>query len=335
VESERLGIAGIVHNSAAHTDEPENRGETVMKTRTERSTRTFTRMTVFVIATLVFLSAVACSARAQTDPARKDWIQLFNGKDLQGWDIKLARHELNDNYADTFRVEGGVLKAAYDKYPKFGGEFGHIFYRQKFSYYVVAAEYRFVGTQTPAAPEWAERNSGIMVHCQSPGSMRKDQDFPISIEVQLLGGLGKGSRTTANLCTPGTNVEQGGKLITAHCVSSRSKTYDGDQWVRVEAMVLGGEKVKHMIDGQVVLEYEHPQIGGGNVENYDPAVKQDGRILTEGYISLQGESHPVEFRKVELLNLAGCMDPKADNYKSYFVKAENQLCRYKGKPAAR
>jgi hypothetical protein len=80
-----------------------------------------------------------------------------------------------------------------------------------------------------------------MLHSPPATSMGKDQDFPISIEVQLLGGLGKGPRTTANLCTPGTNVEMGGKLFTPHCVNSASKTYDGDQWVRVEVEVLGDE----------------------------------------------------------------------------------------------
>jgi hypothetical protein len=170
-----------------------------------------------------------------------------------------------------------------------------------------------------------------MLHGQSAKSMGKDQDFPISIEVQLLGGLGKGPRTTANLCTPGTNVEIDGKLFTTHCLNSKSKTYDGDQWVRVEVEVHGDRQIKHIIDGVVVLSYEKPQIGGGNVSGHDPAVKQDGKLLSEGSISLQSESHPVEFRKVELLNLSGCTDPKALNYKSYYEHSNNSTCRYKKK----
>jgi hypothetical protein len=158
--------------------------------------------------------------------------------------------------------------------------------------------------------------------------MGKDQNFPISIEVQLLGGLGKGPRTTANLCTPGTNVERDGKLFTPHCLNSKSKTYDGEQWVRVEVKVLGGERVEHIIDGEVVLSYEKPQIGGGSVNNFDPAAKVDGKLLTGGSISLQSESHPVDFRKVELLDLEGCMDPKAKNFKSFFVKAANGRCKF-------
>lgn len=268
-------------------------------------------------------------AQKSNDPDKKEWIKLFNGRDLTGWDVKVAGYDLNDNFGNTFRVEDGVMKVGYEKYDKFNNRFGHIFYKDKFSYYLIAVEYRFVGDQAPGGAGWATRNSGIMVHCQSAKSMGKNQDFPISIEVQLLGGLGKGERTTANLCTPGTNVVINGKLFTTHCVNSTSKTYDGDQWVRVEVEVLGDTSVRHMIDGKPVLEYQQPQIGGGNVANFDPAVKKDGTLLSEGYISLQSESHPIEFRKVELLNLAGCMDKKASNYKSYYVKSDNSKCIYK------
>lgn len=269
--------------------------------------------------------------KIKPDPNRKDWIQLFNGKDLTGWSPKIRYHDFKDNFANTFRVENGVMKVSYDGYTEYGEKFGHIFYKDPFSYYRIAVEYRFVGDQCKGGPGWATRNSGIMVHCQKPETMGKDQDFPMSIEVQLLGGLGKGPRTTANLCTPGTNVEREGKLFTPHCLNSGSKTYDGDQWVRVEVEVLGSKSVRHLIDGEPVLSYEKPQIGGGNVSGHDPAVKKDGTLLEQGYISLQSESHPVEFRKVELLNLVGCMDRKALNYKSYFVQADNATCEYKGR----
>jgi hypothetical protein len=158
--------------------------------------------------------------------------------------------------------------------------------------------------------------------------MLKDQDFPISIEVQLLGGLSDGKpRSTANLCTPGSNVVMNGKLHTAHCTNSTSKTYDGDQWVRVEVEVHGDETVRHIVEGATVLEYTKPQIGGGAVSPVDPAVKVDGTPMTAGYISIQAETAPADFRKIELLNLEGCMDPKASNYKTYFVKANPQMCR--------
>ena len=278
---------------------------------------------------LALLTMVLCvPGFAQNDPDKKEWIQLFNGKDLDGWDVKITGYDLNDNFGNTFRVENGVMKTAYDQYGQFNNRFGHIFYRQKFSHYIIAVEYRFVGEQTPGAPDWAFRNSGIMVHSQSAQSMEKDQDFPICIEVQLLGGKDTGDRPTANVCTPGTNIEMNGKLVTQHCVNSTAKTYRGDQWVRVEAEVLGDKEIRHIVEGQTVLSYQKPQIGGGQVTNYDPAVKKDGTLLREGYISLQSESHPVEFRKVELLNLAGCTDPKASNYKKYYVESDNSQCRY-------
>lgn len=257
-----------------------------------------------------------------------DWQQLFNGRDLTGWTPKITGYPLGENFGNTFRVENGVMMVAYDKYDNFNSRFGHIFYNQKFSFYIIAVEYRFVGEQATGGPGWALRNSGVMIHCQQPETMKKDQDFPISIEVQLLGGSDKSERTTANLCTPGTNVVVDGKLFTPHCLNSKSKTYDGDQWVRVETMVLGAGVVRHMIEGKTVLSYEMPQIGGGNVSNHWPLAKVDGKLLDEGYISLQSESHPIEFRKVELLNLAGCMDAKAKNFKRHFVKAENSTCQY-------
>jgi hypothetical protein len=277
---------------------------------------------------LASLHPAPAPGQARSDPGQKEWLPLFNGKDLRDWAVKITGYDLNHNFANTFRVENGLLKVSYDGYDQFNGRFGHIFYKQKFSHYVIAVEYRFTGSQAAGGPAWALRNSGIMVHCQDPKTMLKDQDFPISIEVQLLGGTGSGPRSTANLCTPGTNVVMDGQLITRHCTSSSSKTYDGDQWVRVEAEVLGDEAIRHRVNGELVLGYEKPQIGGGQVNHFDPAVKKDGAPLTEGYISLQSESHPIEFRKVELLNLAGCMDPKAANYKSYYVKAENSSCRY-------
>ncbi len=231
------------------------------------------------------------------------WVQLFNGKDLTDWQPKITGYNLNDNYGNTFYVENGLMKVKYDAYPSFDNKFGHIFYKKKFSYYLLAVEYRFVGEQCTNGPGWALRNSGVMLHCQAPGSMLKDQDFPISLEAQLLGGNGKEKRTTANLCTPGTNVFLEGKLFTPHCVNSRSETYHGEQWVRVELLVLGDSVIKHIIGKKVVMEYTKPQIGGGNVANHDVAVKKDGMPLKEGYISLQSESHPVEFRKIEIIDL--------------------------------
>jgi Domain of Unknown Function (DUF1080) len=255
---------------------------------------------MFVLRLPAFLLLVAAAAPAQQG---QHWIQLFNGKNLDGWTPKIQGYDLGDNYKSTFRAEHGVLRVVYDGYDKWDNRFGHIFYAKPFSRYIIAVEYRFTGEQVPGGPAWAFRNSGIMIHCQDPKTMTKEQDFPISIEVQLLGGNGSAKRPTANLCTPGTNIVMGGKLVTTHCISSSSETYHGDQWVRVEAEVDGDKVIRHKVNGQTVLTYEQPQIGGGAVNRFDPAAKPDGKLLTQGYISLQSESHPIEFRKVELLDL--------------------------------
>lgn len=289
---------------------------------------------------LFFLLSSLTPSFSQTNPNRQDWIQLFNGKDLSGWDIKIAGHAVNDNYKNTFRVENGMLRIAYDQYQTFDNKYGHIYYNKPYSYYILRFEYRFTGNQVPGGAAWNNRNSGIMIHSQSAQSLGKDQDFPISLEIQLLGGLGKGERHTANLCTPGTIVDMKGKVAAAHCIDSQSKTYDGDQWVTVEAVVLGDSIIHHIIAGDTVLTYEKPRIGGGYVsQDYDFArahvpdpeywIKKDNSLLKDGFIALQSESHAIDFRKVELLNLKGCTDPKATNYKSYYRVSDNSQCIYR------
>lgn len=235
--------------------------------------------------------------------AQKGWINLFNGKDLKDWNIKISKHDYNENFGNTFYVENGVMKVKYDGYDNFDKQYGHIFYKKPFSYYLLKVEYRFVGEQAKGGEGWALRNSGAMLHCQDPATMLKDQDFPISIEGQLLGGNGKDERPTGNVCTPGTTIEIAAQLVKPHCINSTSKTYHGDQWVTAEFLVLGDSIIKHIVNGDTVLTYTHPKIGGGNVSNFDPKVKQDGKPLTGGYISLQSESHPIEFRAVKLFDL--------------------------------
>lgn len=262
---------------------------------------------------------------------KQEWKQLFNGKNLDGWHPKIRNYDLDDNFGNTFRVEDGLMKVRYDSYESFDERFGHIFYKDKYSYYKLAVEYRFVGDQANKGPGWAIRNSGVMLHCQSPESMGKNQDFPISIEVQYLGGNGKDPRTTCNVCTPGTNIVYKDKFDKRHCINSTSQTYHGDQWVRAEVLMLGDSLIQHFVNGEKVIEYKKTQLGGGNVSGHDPKFQIEGTPLKEGYISLQSESHPIDFRKVEILNLCGCTDKKAKNYKSYFVKTDNNTCIYSRK----
>lgn len=255
-----------------------------------------------VIRLMVLPFAMMACDSGERGQNHQSWVRLFNGKNLEGWNVKITGHELNDNYANTFRVENGILKISYDQYEQFEGKFGHIFYKDKYSHYILRLEYRFVGDQTPGGPEWAFRNSGIMVHSQPPKSMSKDQDFPISIEVQLLGGNGIEERSTGNVCTPGTHIVMEGKLVTRHCIDSSSKTYHGDQWVTMAVEVRGNSAIKHIVNGEIVLEYDNPQLDENDPDTRK-LMKKDDKMLHDGYISLQAESHPVEFRKIEILLL--------------------------------
>jgi hypothetical protein len=227
------------------------------------------------------------------------WIPLFNGKDLSGWQAKIRGFPLGDNHLDTFRVDRGVLRVSYDKYQSFAGRFGHLVYQRPFSRYRLRIEYRFVGAQAPGGPKWAFRNSGVMIHGQVPETMALDQDFPVSVEVQFLGGPGSGARATANVCTPGTNIVVDGKLTLQHCLPSTSKTFHGDQWVTVEVLVRGGELIEHRVNGVSVLRYAKPQLDERDAQTRK--LGKGGTVLDRGYIYLQAESHPVEFRKVEIL----------------------------------
>lgn len=238
----------------------------------------------------------------QAAAADSSWTPLFNGKDLTGWVPKFTGYELGENYKNTFRVEDGVLRVVYDGYSQFEGTFGHLFYTTPYSNYVLRLEYRFLGDQVEGGAGWALRNSGIMIHGQTPESMDVGQRFPVSIEVQLLGGDGESERSTGNLCTPGTHVVMDGKLVTAHCTTSRSKTYHGEQWVKAEVEVHGNGRIIHRINGETVLEYEQPQLDPGDADA-KKLIHGDDLMLQGGSISLQAESHPVEFRNIEIRSL--------------------------------
>lgn len=250
------------------------------------------------------LGALVAAAQASGDEPKEGWVQLFNGKDLDGWVAKLNHHALGDNYGNTFRVEGGLIQVRYDQYGEFGDRFGHLFYKRPFSHYHLAVEYRFVGSLQKGAPKYADLNSGVMFHSQDPKTILLDQNWPIALELQFLAGLPDGKpRPTGCVCTPGTHVVYNGRLVKDHIIQSTAGTYPPGEWVRAEVIVHGSQRIEHIINGKKVLEYSQPQIGGGVVAGYDPAVFQEGKILSEGYIGLQSEGQPVDFRKVEIKEL--------------------------------
>lgn len=279
---------------------------------------------------LFLMLAIAFSGCKQStiDPNKEEWISLFDGSNIDNWTPKFKGSELGVNYKNRFRVKDSLLSVRYAAIDTFNEDFGHLYYKDKFSHYKLRAKYRFVGEQQTGGPGWAIRNNGLMLHCQEPSTIGLDQDFPISLELQLLGGDGVHKRTNANLCTPGTNVILNDSLFTPHCVNSTSKTYPGDQWVEVEALVLGDSLIQHILENKVVMEYRKPTIGGGAISGYKESAYREGAPIKEGYISIQAETAPIDFKSIELLNLCGCMDKKAKNYKSYYVKADNSTCEY-------
>lgn len=235
--------------------------------------------------------------------AEENWISLFNGKDLNDWTVKIKGHPAGENYKNTFRAVAGVLQVNYDEYDTFGTSYGHIFYKKEFSNYKLRLQYRFIGAQVKGGQEWAYKNSGVMLHSQSPESMGLNQDFPVSVEVQLLGGLGAEERPTANVCTPGTHIVMNNELVTTHCIKSTSKTFHGNEWVNLEILVRNDSIITHKINGETVMAYAKPQIGGAIEIAGETWKSKEGNPLKKGFISLQSESHPVEFRNIELLEL--------------------------------
>ena len=256
-----------------------------------------------IVASLAVLVGVVLGSQSHAAEGRQEWHPLFNGKDLTGWTVKIAQHPLGNNYANTFRVEDGVIKVSYDGYSKFENRFGHLFTTQPYSRYVLRLEYRITGEGISDAPHWAKLNSGVMIHTQSPLSMRVEQGFPVSMEFQFLAAKATAGNQTANAVTPGTHLVLNGKLLTDHIIESKSKLYPLDEWVTAEVEVRGDEEVIHRINGVEVLRYQHPQL--------DPTDKDAQQLLafgaplrlSFGHIALQAEGQPIWFRNIQIRQL--------------------------------
>ncbi len=230
----------------------------------------------------------------QADAQQEDWITIFNGKDLTGWIPKVTGYKLGENPFDTFRVVDGLLTVSYDKYPdgKFQGQFGHLFYKTPLSSYKLRLEFRFTGKQLKGGPGWAKMNSGIMLHCLDPETMKLDTKFPTSFEYQFLGRVegAKKPRVCGSLFLPGgRNVTYEGK-DTKKRILSRVEALPLNEWVKAEAIVSPDGTVRHMVNGKLAIEYSNLR-------------RKDGSPVKEGYISLQSETHPVQFRNIKLFKL--------------------------------
>ncbi|HOZ84244.1 MAG TPA: DUF1080 domain-containing protein [Niabella sp.] len=255
---------------------------------------------------LAFFVLASCSSKIPNQGSGKsEWMALFNGKNLNDWYVKIHHHNTGENYGNTFRVEDGIIKIRYDQYEQFNEQYGHLYYKTPFSKYHLKLEYRFTGEWRKDAPSYTILNSGVMFHSQDPHTMPKEQDWPISVEMQFLAGLPDGKpRPTGNMCSPGTDIFYQGKLYDGHCLSSSSKTYPPGRWVKAELIVLGDSLITHIIEGDTVLQYSKPMVGGGVANRFDPKQKIDGTALKSGFIALQSEGQPIDFRNIYLKDLS-------------------------------
>jgi len=252
------------------------------------------------IPVIMIVFILTCSGN---DKKENEWRSIFNGKDLMGWSTKFTGQEYGVNYLNTFQVKDGKLIACYDAYDTFDNNFGHIFFHEKLSRYRLRLEYRFVGDLVPGAPFWALKNSGIKYHTPHPSELPLEQTLLVAVEAQILGGDGKTERFTGNVCTAGTHIEINDSLITQHCTNSSYPAINDTSWVKMELEVHGSEKIIHKINGQVVIEYSTPQYDDTDKFARELMEKGYPKIISEGYIALQAEGHPVEFRNIELMKL--------------------------------
>ena len=257
---------------------------------------------------LILPSLVQAVDTQNTATNNDDWVELFNGKNLDGWTAKIVGQPLGQDPLNTFVVENGLLRVNYANYNKFSNRFGHLFFAKPYSHYKLLIEYRFVGEQVKGGAGWAKRNSGVMLHSQDPATMTLKQDFPDSIEAQFLGGLSDGKkRPTGNICSPGTEVDYLGKRLKGHCQASSGDTLDGDQWVSIEMIVNGAESIVHLVNGIEVIRYGNLQLSkrsSSAKQRQTLGGKAAPLTLEQGFIALQSESHPIDFRRVAIQNLA-------------------------------
>lgn len=256
------------------------------------------------VAIILAINSCNSNVTKKSNNSNNDWQYLFNGKDLEGWTAKFHHHEAGDNYANTFRVKDGKIVVSYDDYGEFNERYGHLFYNKPFSSFHLKFQYRFTDQWCNDAPSYTYRNSGVMFHSQDPNTILKEQNWPISVEYQILAEEEEGiPRPTANVCSPGTEVFYNDEMDPRHCINSSSRNFKWDEWVEGELIVYKDSLVIHLVNGEPVLQYTKPQIGGEIVSGFDPAVKVDKKPLTEGNIALQAEGQGIEFKEIKIKNL--------------------------------
>lgn len=254
----------------------------------------------------VLLAGLPLAAHSQSAPHFEagKWRSIFNGRSLEGWTPKIAGHPLGENYRDTFIVKDGAIRVSYAGYDRFNAQFGHLIYRTPLKAYRLRLRYRMLDPGVPDAPKWARSNSGVMFFGQAPEAMTLAQQFPVSIEFQILGKDGDGPRPTGSVCTPGTNIYFDGVMAKPHCTVSNGPTIPNGTWTRLELEVRPNGDVVQRINNVDVLHYGRPELDPREPDAQPLIAQRGGQLaLTEGYISLQSEGHPIEFKNIEVQEL--------------------------------
>lgn len=255
----------------------------------------------------IALAAFAAASCASAPQGGEHWQSLFDGKTLAGWTPKIRGFPLGENDRDTFRVQDGAITVSYDKYDQFGERFGHLFYARPLTgAWKLRLEYRFSSAHPADTPAWAIANSGVMIFGQDPKTMAVGDSFPVSVEAQLLGPAPGQERFNGNMCSPGTHVVIDGKLEKTHCINSKYVADPNDQWITFEIDVARDGTVTQIVNGKTTMVYSHVQLDPeGKMANSVPLIAVAGGevMLKGGTISLQSEGNPIQFRKIELLQL--------------------------------
>ncbi len=239
----------------------------------------------------------------RADEAKKPkWVSIFNGKDLSGWVVKVAGRPVGENLGNVFRVENGIMSVRYDHeaYANFNSQFGALYYNKKLKHYRLKVEYRFVGETAAGAPSWGFRDSGVQYQGQAPETVGLTQSFPVCLEYNLHGGNGKDERPTGEICANGIIVKIDGNPNSSYCTPPTVKrTFHGDQWVTLEIDVTES-KISHFVNGEEILTFTDPRYNPNHELGKTFIVNGNDRVQS-GYISLQSNSHPIDFRKIELM----------------------------------
>jgi len=260
-------------------------------------------MFIFLILTLSLLVLAETSLTGFTGPSgsegknvKKSDLQMFNGKNLNGWYTFIRDRGKNVDPKNVFTVNNGMIRIS-------GEEFGCITSNDEFENYKITVEYKY-GEITYDPRIDKARDSGLLLHSvgEDGGS---DGTWMHSIECQIIEGgtgdfivVGDGSRDFSITC-PVAPEKQGssyiyqpsGNMVTIN--SGRINWFARDpgwkdikgfrgakdiekpvgKWNKIECIVkdreihvyLNGTKVNHAVDvqpqkGRIQIQSEGAEI---------------------------------------------------------------------------